>query len=213
MAAPAVEEVEIFTGHDGERRVKDREVVMKVCIGTVAFWLGKKASEHHSHKWTVYVRGAEGQDISHLVAKVTFQLHASFPNPIRTVEKPPYELTETGWGEFEIGVQLHFREDARAKEIELFHPLKLYSEAEGQQGQVSKKPVVSEEYDEIVFSEPPEAFYKRVMATPPQPAPTSTLAPHFITHSSKEELARIQAARYKAAQFRATLLKQLEGAA
>ena len=36
--------------------------------------------------------------------KVTFNLHVSFQNPSRTIEKPPFELTETGWGEFEIGV-------------------------------------------------------------------------------------------------------------
>lgn len=58
--------------------------------------------------------------------------------------------------------------------------------------QISKKPVVAEEYDEIVFSEPPEAFYKRVTAIPPQPAPASVLSSYFMTHSHKEELAKIQ---------------------
>jgi transcription initiation factor IIF auxiliary subunit len=36
-------------------------------------------------------------------------LHESFQNPRRDVEMPPYELTETGWGEFDIVVVLHFR--------------------------------------------------------------------------------------------------------
>ena len=36
-------------------------------------------------------------------------LHESFPNPKRDVEVPPYELTEVGWGEFDIIVTVHFR--------------------------------------------------------------------------------------------------------
>lgn len=35
--------------------------------------------------------------------QVVFKLHDSFPNPVRVIDKPPFELTETGWGEFEIG--------------------------------------------------------------------------------------------------------------
>ena len=36
------------------------------------------------------------------------------------------KVTETGWGEFEIGITIHFKEDAGEKPIELFAPLKLY---------------------------------------------------------------------------------------
>ena len=125
-----------FTDPNGVRRVKEQELVLNLAIGTVAFWLGKKASEYHSHKWTVYVRGANKQDISAYVSKVTFQLHASFPNPIRVVDAPPFELTETGWGEFEIGVKLHFANETREKDVELFHALRLYSETDGVQNQV-----------------------------------------------------------------------------
>mmetsp|Transcript_25709 Transcript_25709/g.45768 ORF Transcript_25709/g.45768 Transcript_25709/m.45768 type:complete len:213 (-) Transcript_25709:333-971(-) len=209
MAAPPPG-VEIFSAPDGERRVKDQELLLPVVSGTVAFWLGKKASEYNSHKWTVYLRGAGNQDITPWVSKVIFHLHPSFTNPNRTVDSPPFELTETGWGEFEIVIQVHFKEDAKSPPLELYHPLKLYSETDGQQNQVTKKPVVHEKYDEIVFSEPPEAFYTRVTGTPTTQAPPSTLAPYFQAHSAKEELARIQAARLKAAQFKAALLRQLE---
>jgi YEATS domain-containing protein 4 len=37
-------------------------------------------------------------------AQVTFHLHSSFNQPQRVMHSPPFELTETGWGEFEIGV-------------------------------------------------------------------------------------------------------------
>ena len=36
--------------------------------------------------------------------QVTFELHHTFNNPQRAVEVQPYEVTENGWGEFEIKV-------------------------------------------------------------------------------------------------------------
>jgi hypothetical protein len=63
-----------------------------------------QADEYHSHRWTVYVRDPENRDLSHVVDKVVFKLHDSFEKPVRVVEAPPFELTETGWGEFEIGI-------------------------------------------------------------------------------------------------------------
>ncbi len=40
---------------------------------------------------------------------MTFGLHESFQNPKRDIEFPPYELTEVGWGEFDIVITLHFQ--------------------------------------------------------------------------------------------------------
>jgi transcription initiation factor IIF auxiliary subunit len=38
---------------------------------------------------------------------------------------PPYEVVETGWGEFEVGIRIYFR-DPSEQPIDLFHQLKLY---------------------------------------------------------------------------------------
>ena len=35
--------------------------------------------------------------------QVVFRLHESFKTPLREVQSQPYELTEHGWGEFDIG--------------------------------------------------------------------------------------------------------------
>lgn len=40
------------------------------------------------------------------VVQVVFKLHPSFAQPVRPVEGPSFELTETGWGEFDIGVEV-----------------------------------------------------------------------------------------------------------
>ena len=66
-----------------------------------------------SHKWCVYIRSPLQQnkenslpkDLS-FIEKVVFALHPSFPRPTRVVTSPPFEVIESGWGEFVIGVQV-----------------------------------------------------------------------------------------------------------
>lgn len=36
--------------------------------------------------------------------RVTFELHEDFVPQVRSVEQQPFEVNETGWGEFEIGI-------------------------------------------------------------------------------------------------------------
>ena len=66
-------------------RVEGAECQLPIAFGTVAFYMGKKATENNSHKWTVYLRGAGGEDVdlSHVVSKVVFGLHPSFKQPQR----------------------------------------------------------------------------------------------------------------------------------
>ncbi|KAI5438780.1 transcription initiation factor TFIID subunit 14b isoform X1 [Lathyrus oleraceus] len=147
------------------KRVKDVEICVPIVYGTVAFYLGRKASEAQSHRWTVYVRGASNEDLSAVVKRVVFQLHPSFNNPTRVVESPPFEVTECGWGEFEIAITLFFHSDACEKQLDLYHHLKLYPEDESGP-QTTKKPVVIESYNEVVFPEPLEGFLARIQNHP-----------------------------------------------
>ncbi|KAI3428952.1 uncharacterized protein J3R85_008978 [Psidium guajava] len=147
------------------RRLKDAEISLPIVHGTIAFYLGRKASESQSHKWTVYVRGATNEDLGAVIKRVVFQLHPSFNSPTRVIEAPPFELTECGWGEFEIAISLVFHPDVCDKQLDLYHHLKLYPEDESGP-QSTKKPVVVEYYDEIVFPDPSEAFYARVQSHP-----------------------------------------------
>ncbi|CAB4287786.1 unnamed protein product [Prunus armeniaca] len=147
------------------RRLKDVEICVPIVYGTIAFYLGRKASESQSHKWTVYVRGATNEDLGVVVKRVIFQLHPSFNNPMRVVDSPPFELTECGWGEFEISISLFFHSDVCERQLDLFHPLKLYTEDESGP-QSTKRPVVMESYNELVFPDPSEAFVARVQNHP-----------------------------------------------
>ena len=71
------------------------------------------------------------------------------------MEKSPFEVQEQGWGEFEITIKIHFV-DSSEKPVEVLHFLKLFNE--DKTGQPPRKPIISEEYDEIVFSDP-TVFY------------------------------------------------------
>ncbi|XP_057867844.1 transcription initiation factor TFIID subunit 14b isoform X1 [Cryptomeria japonica] len=204
------------------RRVKDVEIAIPIVYGTVSFWLGKKADEYHSHKWTVYIRGATNEDLGVAIKRVVFQLHPSFNNPTRIIEAAPFELSETGWGEFEISMTIYFHSDVAEKQIELFHHLKLYPEDESGP-QSTKKPVVIESYDEIVIAQPTESFYLRAGNHPaivvsgastglslPPPSGIANdnfsekkrgdtkehaLGQWFLRHSEADELAQLTAAR------------------
>ncbi|XP_024389950.1 transcription initiation factor TFIID subunit 14b isoform X2 [Physcomitrium patens] len=212
-------------------RVKGVEVTIPIVYGSIAFWLGKKAAES-THKWTTYVRSANNEDLSVLIKKVVFQLHPSFEKPTRTVEAAPFELSESGWGEFEIGITLHFHPDVGEKPLELFHHLKLYADDESIP-QTTKKPVVVESYDEIVLSEPMEASFgrlrnhpvARVIGSPASPlvlpaaegsfernggdTKDHSLLQWFMKHSEAEDLNLLATARQQVCAAAAKLKKDL----
>jgi len=217
-----------------KKQLKDTEISVPIVFGSIAFWLGKKASEFQSHKWTVYVRGATNEDLGAVVKRAVFQLHASFNNPTRVLESPPFEVSESGWGEFEIAITLHFHSDICEKPLHLFHHLKLYPEDES--GSMStKKPVVMESYDEIVLTEPSEGFFARVQNHPavivprlppgfslPPPVPTedidkrkrgdtkdNPLSQWYSNFSEADELLKLAAARQQVQAHIARLRRQL----
>ncbi|KAK3017931.1 hypothetical protein RJ639_004020, partial [Escallonia herrerae] len=93
-----------------------------------------------------------------------------FSNPVRVVESPPFELSECGWGEFEIAISIFFHSDVCDKHLDLYHRLKLYSGDESIP-QSTKKPVVVEYYNDIVFSDPFKDFFSLVHNHPATSVP------------------------------------------
>lgn len=78
------------------------------------------------------------------------------------VEQPPFEVSETGWGEFEIMIKIHFHAAANEKPVVLYHHLRLHPYEDDVNGQPwpKEKPVLSLLYDELVFNEPTDALYQ-----------------------------------------------------
>ena len=65
----------------------------------------------------------------------------------------PFEVSESGWGEFEVLISIHMH-DTKLDPVQVVHKLKLYPPA----GIVAslERPVIDEVYDEIVFNELPK---------------------------------------------------------
>ncbi|XP_075005816.1 YEATS domain-containing protein 4 isoform X2 [Calonectris borealis] len=79
----------------------------------------------------------------------------------RVVTKPPYEITETGWGEFEIIIKIFFI-DPNERPVTLYHLLKLFQSDTN--AILGKKTVVSEFYDEMIFQDP-TAMMQQLLTT------------------------------------------------
>ena len=124
----------------------------------------------HTHQWSVYVRGINGEDISYWLKKVQFKLHETYTNSLRTIESPPFEVTETGWGEFEVVIKLYFVPEAAEKPQNLWHALKLHPYGPDAEAQRERKDAItSQSYEEIIFNEPAEPFYEIMTSGAPPP--------------------------------------------
>ncbi|XP_051132127.1 transcription initiation factor TFIID subunit 14b isoform X2 [Andrographis paniculata] len=207
------------------RRLRIQRSAFLLCMVTSHFGLERRRA--------IYVRGATNEDLGVVIRRAVFQLHSSFNNPTRIIDSAPFELSEAGWGEFEIAITLYFHNDVSDKPLHLYHHLKLYPEDDS--GPLStKKPVVVESYDEIVFSEPPDAFFARVqnhravvvprlppdIALPPAPSEDvdsktrgntkdHPLTQWFTNFSEADELLKLAAARQQVQAHIARLRRQL----
>lgn len=183
------------------QRVKGVLVERPIIYGNIAWWLGKKADDTKTHRWTAYVRGPHNEDLSYFISKVVFTLHPSFPIPIRVVEQPPYEVTEQGWGEFELGIRICFVDPLEVP-VDLVHALALYP-PEGNVGLSTKKPVIKEVYDEIEFHDPTEQFYKvlkenEIVSVGSSPHPLATgRGTRVESEKERKELDELAKARSK----------------
>tara|TARA_B100000519_G_scaffold95902_1_gene83368 strand:+ start:479 stop:1381 length:903 start_codon:yes stop_codon:yes gene_type:complete len=153
-------------GNNNNPRKVDEEYVLPISYGSCAYWLGKKADEYHSHEWTVFVRGQNNRDLRDAIESVTFQLHPSFAEPKRVLTEPPYEVTETGWGEFEIGIEIRFHPEVGEDKEKLTANLKLFPDADeiAKSGpQTTKKPLVVEHREELIFHKPRKSFWEKAI--------------------------------------------------
>ena len=65
-------------------RIKNLILEKSFIVGSISFFQGKKKAQELQHKWTVYVRGVENEDMGYYISKVQFTLHDSFAKPVRS---------------------------------------------------------------------------------------------------------------------------------
>lgn len=166
-----------------------------IVYGSIAFWLGRKADDMHTHKWTLYIRGPQHENLNYCISKVVFTLHPSFAEPVRELREPPFEVTEFGWGEFEAQIAIHFK-SSDDKPVVIPHVIKLYP-GDTRQQLTTRKPVVNEFYDEITFTNPEAPLRESLLRsrTHPLPSVESELREHLTSVSDAEDVQRLSFAQ------------------
>ncbi|EHY65368.1 hypothetical protein NERG_01814 [Nematocida ausubeli] len=142
-------------------RINHANLSRAIIYGTSAVRISEPGTDA-THRWKVYIRGYKNTDISYFIRSVTFKTHETFANPTRTVETPPFEIEECGWGEFTITAKLYFV-DTHEKPFQFSISLKLHSEASnGSIGDIPRDSdaIVNERLDTVVFESPTEIMYK-----------------------------------------------------
>jgi len=149
------------------RTIKSVEIKRPIAIGSVAQQLAKVRPKNRTHSWVVYVRGLKNEDLSYFIKCVVFQIHEDFPNPRREIYEAPFEVSESGWGEFEVQIDIHFH--GMDEIYQTSHNLKLYAADDYER--VSNSPVVHEMFTELIFRNPSVDLYKRLYCGPARVLP------------------------------------------
>lgn len=187
------------------RRIKNVSLLVPILYGNHAIRLApekrtEKTPPDHTHEWTVFVEPVLGDvDLTPLIKRVTFKLHETYENPVRLIESPPYQVTETGWGEFEIIIKIHFHAGAELgineKNFQIFHALKLHP-YNPQHPRKENGELHSVLYDELVFQEPTERVFEILTQKPVNLLPSTIEDPdkrdqQYCRTDETEELGRL----------------------
>lgn len=157
-------------GPDSGGRQRGVTIVKPIVFGNIARAL-QEPQKNHTHEWTVYLRPYKNEYMNY-VKKITFKLHESYgPEAERTCSSPPYEIKETGWGEFEVIMKIYFV-DPNERPVTIYHHLKLFEHDPNNPTAppvIDKtKTIVSEHYDEIVFQDP-SLMLNQILNAPSKP--------------------------------------------
>ncbi|KAK4502731.1 hypothetical protein PRZ48_006157 [Zasmidium cellare] len=151
------------------KRVKGAKIFRHFIIGNEAHVLPHPGfpdppPEGHTKGWKVYVRPLpNGPDMTTWLKKVQFKLHHTYADPSRTIEAPgPFELSETGYGEFGVEIRLYFAPESGEKAIyrEHFLQLQTYGSDEQKARQEKENKIVAERLETIEFNEPTQEFFR-----------------------------------------------------
>lgn len=153
-------------GPDSGGRQKGVTIVKPIIYGNISRALPEPLDNKHTHRWTCYLKPYKNEEMSY-IKKVSFKLHESYgPTAERVKTQPPFEVEETGWGEFELIIKIHFV-DPNERAVTIYHHLRLFNHGEPP-GTVKNKIVVSEHYDEIVFQDP-SLMMTQILNAPAKP--------------------------------------------
>ncbi|GBN05249.1 Protein AF-9 [Araneus ventricosus] len=88
----------------------------------------KPTIEGHTHDWTVFVQGVNGNEIKHIVEKVIFHLPVSYPDHLQIKEKPPFVLSESTSRSFSMQIEIFFCAGAKLNKVSYIYNLSIGDE-------------------------------------------------------------------------------------
>lgn len=151
------------------KRVKGVKIFRHFIIGNEAHVLpypgfADPPPDGHTKGWKVYVRPMpNGPDMTTWLKKVQFKLHHTYTDASRTIEAPgPFEVSETGYGEFGVEIRLYFAQESGEKAVYREHYLVLgaYGSDEQRARQEKENKIVAERLETIEFNEPAADFFR-----------------------------------------------------
>ena len=186
------------TNSNDVSKTKQNKVSKPIVYGNTATKLQKQKynlnGKPHTHKWTFYVKPYYKENLSVFIKKVEIKLDESFKNPTRVFHDPPYEVTETGWGEFDVFVKIYFK-CPKAKPVSFYHRVNLFPSKDNLK--IDSATVALETYDEMVFPEP--SNFMRSLLESTKSLEMNTFHFDFIK-MEKDLVDGLQKAQYKAAE-------------
>lgn len=151
------------------KRVRGAQILRHFIIGNEAHTLpypgfADPPPDGHTKAWKVYVRPLpNGPDMTTWLKKVQFKLHHTYTDASRTIEAPgPFEVSETGYGEFGVEIRLYFAQEAGEKAVYREHYLVLapYGGEDQRARQERENKIVAERLESIEFNEPTQDFFR-----------------------------------------------------
>jgi len=154
------------------RRVKNTRISRAFIIGSQSWTLTPEnhpepTPTNHTKGWRVYVRPLDhGPDMTTWLKKVQFKLHHTYADASRTIEAPPFQIQETGYGEFDIELRLYFDSSSGEKAQYRSHRLRLepFGSEENVKRQVADNLVTAEQCEIVEFNEPSTDFLAKLTA-------------------------------------------------
>ncbi|CAF1546168.1 unnamed protein product, partial [Didymodactylos carnosus] len=96
-------------------------------IGNTHKELTRKTAHGNTSEWTFFVRppSSDRDSIETYIKRIRVYLHKTFSPPLVILDRSPFEITRTGWGEFEIRVIIEFQDEWHHEDLEIFWNLTL----------------------------------------------------------------------------------------
>lgn len=154
------------------KRIKNTRISRPFIIGSQSWNLTPQnhpdpTPENHTKGWCVYVKGIDnGPDITTWLKKVQFKLHHTYTDASRTIEAPPFQITETGYGEFDIELRLYFDSSSGEKAQYRVHRLRLepFGTEENVKRQLAENMITADQLEIVEFNEPSQDFFAKMTA-------------------------------------------------